>query len=235
MAWADYFWPNSTVLRNKLGITEADDLHDAEYRLAAMRGAEITTGLAPIAQTYDAEHLKALHRWLFQDLYDWAGLIRDVPISKMTEFAPLDRIETCLQDAADVIAETRWEGLSDERFASAAAEVFAWTNWAHPFRDGNGRATRAFIDAVAGKAGRWLDHSAVFSGCMGPARIVLSTGSGPGSIATSLGRTPNCGHGPLTRRSPRSAGACTRTRTGLRLRRRALIRSARIVEAMPTE
>jgi cell filamentation protein len=134
VAWADYFWPNSTVLRNKLGIIDADGLHDAEYRLAAVRRMEIARGLAPIAETYDAEHLKALHGWLFQDVYEWAGQIRDVPISKMTDFAPLDRIGDCLQNAAGLVAETRWQDLSDDGFASAAAEVFSWTNWAHPFR-----------------------------------------------------------------------------------------------------
>jgi cell filamentation protein len=70
VAWADYFWQNSTVLRNKLGITDADALHDAEYRLAAVRRTEIAKGLAPIPETYDAAHLKALHGWLFQDVYE---------------------------------------------------------------------------------------------------------------------------------------------------------------------
>jgi hypothetical protein len=125
VAWADYFWPNSTVLRNKLGITDADVLHDAEYRLAAVRRTEIVRGLAPIAETYDAEHLKALHGWVFQDVYEWAGRVRDVPISKMTDFAPLDRIDGCLQNAAGLIAETRWQRLNDDRFAAAAA-VALW-------------------------------------------------------------------------------------------------------------
>lgn len=155
------FWPDSTVLRNKLGITDANELRDAEYRLAAVRRSEIARGLAPIAATYDAEHLKALHGWLFQDIYDWAGRFRDVPISKMTDFAPLDRIDGCLQNAARLIAETRWGQLTDDRFAPAAAEVFGWVNWAHPFRDGNGRASRTFMDAVARISGRWLDYSAV--------------------------------------------------------------------------
>ena len=76
-------------------------------------------------------------------------------------FAPLDRIEACLQNAAGLVAETDWQDLSDERFASAAAEVFSWTNWAHPFRDGNGRASRAWLDAIARKSGRWLDYGVV--------------------------------------------------------------------------
>jgi hypothetical protein len=50
----------------------------------------------------------------------------------MTEFAPLDRINGCLQNAAGLIAETRWQRFNDDRFAAAAAEVFGWLNWAHP-------------------------------------------------------------------------------------------------------
>lgn len=161
MAWADYFWPNSTVLRNKLGITDADSLREAEYRLAAVRRTEIDSGRAPIAETFDASHLRALHEWLFQDVYEWAGRFRDVPIAKMTEFAPPDRLDDCLGRAASLVAETSWRRLNDARFAVAAAEVFGWVNYAHPFRDGNGRASRAFLDAVARKAGRWLDYSAV--------------------------------------------------------------------------
>jgi cell filamentation protein len=77
----------------------------------------------------------------------------------MTDFAPLERIDGCLQNAAGPIAATDWQGLGEDHFASAAAEVFGWLNWAHPFRDGNGRASRAFLDAVARKSGRWLDYS----------------------------------------------------------------------------
>ncbi|MCA2304811.1 Fic family protein [Mycobacterium intracellulare] len=161
MAWADYFWPDSTVLRNKLGITDAEELRNAEYRLVAVRQAEITRGGAAITETFDAEHLKSLHGWLFQDVYDWAGRYRDVAISKLTGFAPVDRIDDCLDRAAGLVSDTRWQGISDTRFAHAAAEVFAWVNYAHPFREGNGRASRAFMDAVAVKSGRWLDYSGV--------------------------------------------------------------------------
>jgi cell filamentation protein, protein adenylyltransferase len=50
---------------------------------------------------------------------------------------------------------------ADAQFAEAAAEVYGGVNYAHPFRDGNGRAARAFMDAVARNAGRWLDYSAI--------------------------------------------------------------------------
>ncbi|KQH79586.1 hypothetical protein AO501_02065 [Mycobacterium gordonae] len=162
MEWSDYFWPGTTVLKNNLGLTDATELREAEYQRAAVRRVEIEHGLAPIPKTYDAKHLCALHGWLFQDTYEWAGRFREVPISKqLSDFASVDRIDECLQQATDIVATTRWDHINDAEFADAAARVFCWINWSHPFRDGNGRATRSFLNAVAARSGRWLDYSVV--------------------------------------------------------------------------
>lgn len=157
--WADYFWPGTTVLRNKRGITDAEVLREVEYKAVALRTATLNT--APITKTCDAEHLRALHGWLFQDLYVWAGHYREVPLSKFTEFAAPERISECLQHAADLIAATSWQDITAAHLAATMAEVYGWINYAHPFREGNGRSGRAFLDAVAGRAGRWLDYGAV--------------------------------------------------------------------------
>lgn len=164
MAWADYFWPGTDVLRNKLGIRDAAALQRAEHQLTAARRVEIELGSAPIEETYDAAHLCRLHRWLVQDLYDWGGLYRDVEIAKLTTFARVDQIEPCLSRATDIIADTRWESVDDTEFAQRSAQVFGWMNWAHPFRDVNGRSARAFMSVIARRAGRYLDYSAVSRG-----------------------------------------------------------------------
>lgn len=161
MAWADYFWPGSDVLRNKLGIRDAAVLERAEHQLTAARRVEIELGAAPIEETYDAAHLCRLHRWLVQDLYDWGGVYRDVEIAKLTTFARIDQIERCLAAATDIIAATPWESVDDTQFAQRSAEVFGWINWAHPFRDVNGRSARAFMSVLARRAGRYLDYSAI--------------------------------------------------------------------------
>ena len=162
MGWADYFWLGTTVLRNKLGLTEAALLREAEHLLASGRSVELECRSAPISKTHDSEHLCALHRWLFQDVFDWAGRYRDVSISKqISSFAPVDRIDECLRRATDLVTTTRWDRVDDAGFAEVVAEVFSWLNFAHPFRDGNGRATRLFMDAVATQSGRTLDYSAV--------------------------------------------------------------------------
>lgn len=97
----------------------------------------------------------------FQDLYSFAGIYRDVPIAKGTHFAPPTNIDECLSKATDIIRSVSWSELDTADFADEAAKVFAWVNFAHPFREGNGRASRAFMDAVAANAHRWLDYSCV--------------------------------------------------------------------------
>lgn len=165
MDWNDYFWPGSNVLRNKLGLTDGKALREEEYKRTAVRRMEIDRGSAPIPKTLDAKHLCALHGWLFQDVYDFAGQYRQVQMSKeLSNFAPVARIGECLRRATDVVSRTRWDRVNDAGFAAASAETFGWLNYAHPFREGNGRATRAFMTSVAEKAGRWLDYNAIDEG-----------------------------------------------------------------------
>jgi cell filamentation protein len=72
-----YIYPGTATLRNKLSITESDQLDAFERRMVVARAAEgIPTG------DYDLAHLQAIHRHLFQDVYDWAGELRTVEISK---------------------------------------------------------------------------------------------------------------------------------------------------------
>lgn len=160
-AWADYFWPGTDVLRNKLGICDAATLQRVEHELTAGRRVELEQGRAAIDETYDATHVRQLHHWLTQDIYDWAGEYRTVGMAKLTRFAPVDQIQTCLDTAATLVHDTPWPDLDDAGFAEHAAQVYGWVNYAHPFRDVNGRSARAFMSAVARLAGRYLDYSAV--------------------------------------------------------------------------
>ena len=68
MEWNDYFWPGTTVLRNHLGIRDAGDLERLEHHFAYSRWMELARGQAPVSETFDAEHLRGVHRWLFQDV-----------------------------------------------------------------------------------------------------------------------------------------------------------------------
>lgn len=139
-SWDDYFWPGTTVLANKLGITDAGKLAAAEHVLTTAAVRDILDGVIEIPHTFDAAHLQALHQHVFGEVYDWAGEFRQVPMSKDgVAFADVNRIPVYLRDAERVVKEVPWPQLSAEEFADQAARVYANINFAHGFREGNGR------------------------------------------------------------------------------------------------
>ena len=117
-----------------------------------------------IPRTYGADHLRAIHGYLFQGVYEWAGQFRTVNISKgWSGFADHSKgeIEEYLANVQYAVTELRWEDLDRERFGAAAALVFADLNHAHPFREGNGRASRVFMQHVAEQSSFDLDFTRV--------------------------------------------------------------------------
>ncbi|MGJ0121717.1 Fic/DOC family protein [Williamsia sp. MIQD14] len=161
-SWDDYFWPGEKVLRNKLDEHGFLALQAAEYRVTAYRDGQIARGEIPIARTFDTAHLNDIHRALFSDVYDWAGEIRAVPMSKNgIAFATPDRIGIYLNDVARVVRETPWAQLDRDDTAAAAARIYALGNVAHPYREGNGRALKIFVNHVAAQAGYEFDFDAI--------------------------------------------------------------------------
>lgn len=75
-----YCYPGSEVLINKLNIRDKDELFEAEKQLTFVRLQELQRN--PLEGSFDFDHLKAIHRYIFQDLYDWAGQERTVEIGK---------------------------------------------------------------------------------------------------------------------------------------------------------
>jgi cell filamentation protein len=145
-----YLDPVSGVLRNRLGLTNAQQLAQAEAALAA--AAEIRLfeeGLA--LGHHDFAHLRAIHRHLFGRLYDWAGEIRTVNIVKGdTVFALAQWIEPQGEQIfADLAAHRFLRGLDRDDFILGAAGLLSDLNALHPFREGNGRTQRVFIQLLA--------------------------------------------------------------------------------------
>ena len=165
--WHAYFWPASTVLRNKLTITVGDDLREIEYRVAELRAQEIRNGTLRIDHTFDAAHLKAIHAHLFGDVYDWAGQYRTVNISrggagKVTHhFGDHSSMDMYMRQVRRLIETTPWRDLEPDELADALANVHTRLNFAHPFREGNGRTTRIFMQHLAQHAGAVLDFGRV--------------------------------------------------------------------------
>lgn len=108
---------------------------------------------------FDIQHLKAIHRHLFQDVYDWAGEERTVSISKgKTLFCNPRFIADTVTDILGKLAkENHLKGLPPEDFVDRVAYYILELNVAHPFREGNGRTTRYFLSLIAQNAGFEVD------------------------------------------------------------------------------
>lgn len=163
--WGSYLWASGgTALRNLYGERDGDYLQRLEYRESFERQSEILAGKVQILRTYDADHLRAIHRHLFANVYEWAGDFRTVNMAKpgaRSPFAHTDDIDDYLADATKVIEGTDWGSLDRDGFAAAAASAFACLNHAHPFREGNGRAAKVFIEHVAEQSRFTLELSRV--------------------------------------------------------------------------
>ena len=146
-------YPDTTVLINKFDIRDEKKLNEVESVLASARFAEWVN--EPKADSFDFEHYKAIHHFLFSDLYDWAGQIRTVNISKKgTKFASAENIE---EQAALVFKRLKkcnyFKELEHSEFVDEIVDFYCVTNALHPFREGNGRAQRAFLTQLIRNAG----------------------------------------------------------------------------------
>jgi cell filamentation protein len=171
-----YTLPDGQTLKNKLGATSYEILETAETDYAKQRQLEIQLGHGP-TENFDAAHLKAIHRHLFQDVYEWAGRTRDErvrlsdgtsasePILRKIDGKPFlvgERIPQELDRIArKLVQEKHLHGLTREEFAGRAADVMIDLNGVHPFREGNGRTQRTFVRGLAKQAGYRLDFSVV--------------------------------------------------------------------------
>lgn len=151
-----YLDPASGVLWNRLGITDPDELAAVEAALTASRLIDLERRRLPGA--YDLAHLQAFHRQIFGDVYDWAGQLRTVAIAKGELFCLPEHVYSYAAEVFGKLAAAAWlRGLSRERFIARLAEFLADVNALHPFREGNGRAQRAFVSQLAHDAGHHID------------------------------------------------------------------------------
>ncbi|MEE9937484.1 MAG: Fic/DOC family protein [Achromobacter xylosoxidans] len=151
----------SGILRNRLGITDQAELDRAEATLALVRSLELVK--QPVDGRYDLAHLQEIHARLFGDVYDWAGQIRTVDISKGdTRFANFQQIESYAPEIFKPLhREQLLRALDVDTFCQRAGHYLGELNVLHPFREGNGRSIREFIGQVARGAGYAIDWKGV--------------------------------------------------------------------------
>jgi cell filamentation protein len=155
-----YCYPGTDILMNKLNIHDADILHYAERDASAIRILQLYKH--PIQGNFDYEHLKNIHKYIFQDIYEWAGMERTVDIAKSNTFC---NVRFLSEQAESIFGKIRDENflreLSKKDFIDRTAFFFGEINALHPFREGNGRTQREYFRELALSAGYRIDFSKV--------------------------------------------------------------------------
>lgn len=148
-----YCYVNTNVLRNKFNIKNKDKLMSLERDLTGLKLLEIDSVF--LGKSMDEKYFKAIHKFLFEEMFEWAGQYRKVRIHKdMTTFAYPENIRPELDRLFNELKEENYlKNLDTDKFAERLAYYKSEFNIIHPFREGNGRAIRKFIEQLAEKAG----------------------------------------------------------------------------------
>lgn len=155
----EYCYPNSSVLINKLNIKNQDDLVIAEREITSLKIAFAKA--MPIKGDFDLEHLKKIHKFVFEDIYSWAGCLRNVNISKGNQFCLAMNLEMYANNIFSKLKNDNYLINYNGNIAHALAYYMSEINVLHPFREGNGRTQRLFIEYLADNAGYDVDFSNV--------------------------------------------------------------------------
>lgn len=142
------------ALENKLGLTSSADLAREEERISKKKAVEFfETGLLDTLPAGKFVTLQAIHKYLFEDIYDFAGELRTVNLAKGNfRFAPLMYLQAALENI-DKMPQSNFDEI---------VEKYVEMNIAHPFREGNGRSTRIWLDHILkNEIGKVIDWSKV--------------------------------------------------------------------------
>lgn len=152
---AQYCYPGTNVLMNKLNIRDLDVLHEAERDYSSVRQAELAN--MGVTGDFSFRHLCSIHRQLFQDVYFWAGKIRTVDISKGTIFCLVQFIESQFDALYGELKKEKFlADISDKsEMSKRLAFYLGEINMIHPFREGNGRTQRIYIEQLCLNNGRF--------------------------------------------------------------------------------
>ena len=150
-----YCYPHSNTLKNKLHIQDEKILEQAELELTEYASLLIEYAEPP----YDLQYLKNIHSSLFSDLYEWAGELRQVDISKGdTRFCTFSRIEVEANKLFKQLqSQNYFQNLEQQKLIIQLADFYCELNVIHPFREGNGRTQRIFFEHLLAYCGYGVD------------------------------------------------------------------------------
>lgn len=145
-----YCYPNTNILVNKLNIQDNKKLEEVERKLVLLKSYELRQN--KMIGNFDVLHFLAIHKFLFEDIYPFAGKIRTEDIAKDNfRFAKWEYIEQQLKELFKRLSKDQFKGLSKEEMSKKLAYYMSELNVLHPFREGNGRTIREFIRELAFK------------------------------------------------------------------------------------
>ncbi|WP_324655060.1 Fic/DOC family protein [Bacillus paranthracis] len=147
-----YTYDGTDVLKNKFGIKDQAELEELEKLITTAKIAELE--IKPIPGNFDLDHLKKIHKHIFEDIYEFAGQIRQENIAK--DFFSFGDARFIESGAKELFGQLKQENylkvMSPEKFSERAAHYLAEINVLHPFREGNGRSQREFTRTLAKNA-----------------------------------------------------------------------------------
>lgn len=160
-----YCYESSNVLKNKLGICDSKLLEEKERKIAGLRYIELFQNIPKGEMNFN--YLLKIHKFLFQDIYTWAGKIRTVDIAKGNMFCNSRFIYSNATEIFNNLKKEHFlQDLSANELYVKMAYYFSEINALHPFREGNGRTQRAYFSILAQRLGYYLDFSEISQGDM---------------------------------------------------------------------
>ena len=155
----DDCYEGTTCLVNKFGIKNEKQLSEIEADITFAKTSKLEE--IPLKGNFDLEHYKSIHKFLFEDLYSWAGELRKINISKKgTNFANADELEYLCTECFQILKENNYYRNTDfDSFVENIVDLYCTLNILHPFREGNGRTERIFISQLIRFNGYDIDFS----------------------------------------------------------------------------
>ena len=179
-----YFFLSVGVLENLLNITDGQKLAEVETDMVFLK--LIDTNSMPVPAAYDVEYLQSLHRYLFEDIYPWAGEFRTINFIKeerildgaSVDYSDHTMIGKDLTRAITKLNQTEWQELQPSQQVHALVLSFAALWRVHPFREGNTRTITTFMLQFAADKGMPVDRAllAKYNAYVRDALVIASLG-----------------------------------------------------------
>ena len=151
-----YTYKGTDILKNKLGIKDEKLLKEYETRIVAFKIATISTVILPMY--YTPERLKFIHKYLFDDIFYFAGEYREENITKGNfRFSEFEYIEENIQRIFNNIKIDEMKKMSFNDFVKQISYIMTELNVLHPFREGNGRTIRELVREICFDCGYVID------------------------------------------------------------------------------